>query len=75
MKEIITTFITDYADRKTRPYAYPMTLQYVEQYREQMSEDQVKVVFDTILEFSKQYEKAWPWNRGKVMVDFIRQLN
>jgi|GEM_PF-4694880 len=75
MKEILLTFITDYSDKRTRPYAHAVTMQYIERYREEMNEDQVKAIFEIMLQFSKEFQKAWPWNRQKVALDYVRSLN
>jgi len=74
MKEIILTYMTDYSQKRTRPFAFALMLDMLEQFRQQMDEQDRRYVFGKIDTFSTAYDKAWFWQKKNVLIETIRGL-
>lgn len=72
MKELLTQFIADYLDGRTRPHAQANLLRNME-VNSLIGED-MKLLVTRSMTFVDRYHKAWPWNRRQVIAQSLRGL-
>jgi hypothetical protein len=73
-REILVEFLTDFADRRTRPYSFAVAWRNMEVCRAELGEEAVKEVMRQMEAFAERFKTAWPWERGKVLSRALREL-
>jgi hypothetical protein len=72
MKEIFLSFIKDVKARNR--HAHTNLILALERYGAQLRPDQQNELLERILSFSNRYEKAWWWNKNKVIAETLSSL-
>lgn len=74
MKEILITYVTDFTDKRTKPFAFAVLLQNLEHHKQEMSKEEIKDILVWTNDFSGRYDRAWFWDKNKIIVDALREI-
>jgi len=74
MRDLILTYITDYTDKRTRPFAFAILLQSLEQFKSDMNDQERSEVLHRINDFSNRFKNAWFWERNQIVLDELRSV-
>jgi putative ribosome biogenesis GTPase RsgA len=72
MKHLFTNFVADYLDSNTRPHAHGNLVRNVEHHLNDLTRTQVQEIIDRAVVFVSKYEKAWPWERFRLVANSLR---